>query len=371
VPDAEWRRLEVLWSAGISLALLDYQRADPIALEHLLGALEHGECGQALRALAYEAGVQGGIGGSFLRSRSEDIQALVHDLAEARQVPYERAWARLGVGSCAWFAGQWRRCVDSCDESAAIFREHCRGVPWELATTDLFGLSALGIIGDLPELERRLPHALRAAEERGDLFALNNCRLGQPSILWLAQDRVSELRALATAADQSMWKGGYHSHRYHYALAMSQADLFEGDPWTALARLDEHWPGMKSSRIYYLEWPHIELRHLRARAWLLAAKLVRDGSAAPPALRKLRPDRLLRSVHREALAIAKHRIPPAAALASTLHYSIATITGSSTAAALREGARAACTAAEMTLMADLLAHTDPARDSLRRALGIH
>jgi hypothetical protein len=147
---------------------------------------------------------------------------------------------------------------------------------------EMFALSALGIIGDIDELERRLPLAIQTAEERGDLFGLNNCRLDQPSIFGLARGRVSELRELAAKADASMWKGGYHAHRYHHAFATRQADIYDGDPWSCLTRLAEHWPGLKESRILYLEWPRVELVHLRARARLLAALLLRDG-VPPPA----------------------------------------------------------------------------------------
>lgn len=370
VPAPARRRLEALWSTGISLALLDHQRADPIALTHLLEALDHGDAAQALRALAYESGVQAGIGGDFLRSRSARIQGLVYERAEERGIPYERAWARLAIGSCAWFGGRWRRCVEYCDQGATIFREQCRGVPWEIATMQMFSMSALAIMGDIDELERRLPHAIRAAEEKGDLFDLNNCRLGQPSILWLARGRATELRALAAKADGSMWKGGYHAHRYHYAFAMGQADLYDGDPYACLARLDAHWPGLKESRIFYLEWPQIELRHLRARAWLLAARLMRDGHAPPPRYRRLRYKKLARAVSREADAIAKHRIPPAAALAATLRAALSALEGQEE-ERLRAAARDACAAADMTLLADLLARRGPAMPALCQALGIH
>jgi eukaryotic-like serine/threonine-protein kinase len=369
VPAAIRRRLEAMWSAAISLALLDHQRADPIALTHLLEALEHGYAAQALRALAYEAGVQAGIGGSFMMSRSAKIQALVHDMAEKRGIPYERAWARLAVGSSAWFSGRWRRCVDYCDQGAAIFREQCRGVPWEIATMEMFGLSALGIMGDVEELERRLPHAIQAAEERGDLFGLNNSRLGQPSVLWLARGRVEELRDLAERADRSMWKGGYHTHRYHYAFAVGQADLYDGDPWSCLSRLAEHWPGLEESRILYLQWPNIELRHLRARATLLAARLVRDGAPVPREHRRLRYRSLLRLVESEADAIAKRQLPPAAALSATLRLSLAQLEGKES-SALRAHALRASRASDMMLLADLLASPSAGSPALRRALGV-
>jgi eukaryotic-like serine/threonine-protein kinase len=370
IPAATRRRLEALWSAAISLALLDHRRADPIALTHLLEALEHGDCAQALRALAYEAGVQAGIGGNFMRSRSVKIQMLVHTMAEKRGIPYERAWARLAIGSSAWFSGLWTKCVDYCDQGAAIFREQCRGVPWEIATMEMFGMSALGIMGDVEELGRRLPHALQAAEARGDLFGLNNCRLGQPSILWLARGRVAELRDLAAKADRSTWKGGYHTHRYHYAFAVGQADLYDGDPWSCLARLEEHWPGLKEATILYLEWPHVEMRHLRARASLLAARLIRDGAPVPRAHRRLRYDGLVRFVDAEAKAIATHQIPPAAALAATLRLSLASVEGKAGRAALRQVALSACRAADMRLLADLLASPEAGTPELRRALGV-
>jgi eukaryotic-like serine/threonine-protein kinase len=370
VPPAKHQRLEVLWSAAISLALLDHHRADPIALTHLLEALDHGDSAQALRALAYEAGVLAGIGGSFLGGRSERIQTAVMTMAEQRGVPYERAWARLAVGSSAWFVGQWRKCVDFCDQGATIFREQCRGVSWELATMEMFGLSALGIIGDLEQLSHRLPEAIRVAEERGDLFRLNNCRLGQPSVLWLALGRPEELRELARRADHSMWKGGYHTHRYHYAFAMGQADLYDGDPWSCLDRLDEHWPGLKASRILYLQWPQLEMRHLRARAKTLAARLLRDGERPPARHRKLRVEKLLNAVDQEARTFARRQLLPAAALAAALRAGAAAVRRSDDREVLCLAAAQACRAADMDLLAAMLSDPTHGSSQLRQALGI-
>jgi hypothetical protein len=235
---------------------------------------------------------------------------------------------------------------------------------------DMFGMSAIGIMGDIDELARRLPLAIQAAEERGDLFGLNNCRLGQPSVLWLAQGRVTELRTLAAKADSSMWKGGYHTHRYHYAFAVGQADLYDGDPWSCLSRLAEHWPEMKAARLLFLEWPHVELRHLRARASLLAARLIRDGAPIPKEHRRLDYPGLIRFVEAEAKAIAKHDMPPAAALASTLRFSLAVVKGKTDPAPLRQIALNNCKAADMLLLTDLLASREAGTPELRQALGV-
>ncbi len=235
---------------------------------------------------------------------------------------------------------------------------------------EMFGLSALGIMGDIDELERRVPAAIQMAEERGDLFALNNSRLGEPSVLWLARGRVAELRQLAAKADRSMWKGGYHTHRYHYAFAVGQADLYDDDPWSCLSRLGEHWPGLKEARLLYLVWPQVEMRHLRARASLLAARHLRDGIKPPSEHRRARYGDLVRFVEREARDIEKHEIPPAPALAATLRASLAALEDSPDQDRLRNVALCAARGSDMILLADLLASPEAGTHELRRALGV-
>jgi hypothetical protein len=152
---------------------------------------------------------------------------------------------------------------------------------------------------------------------------------------------------------------------------MGQADLYEGDPWSCLTRLDEHWPGLKESRIFYLEWPQIELRHLRARASLLAARQLRDGAPPPRSHRGARYGALVRFVEAEAKSIAAHTIPAAGALSATLRFSLACLQDKSERESLRRAAIRACQDAEMDLLRDLLASPAAGTPELRRALGLH
>jgi hypothetical protein len=84
------------------------------------------------------------------------------------------------------FAARWRSAREECDASVALLRERCRGVAWEIVTGDSFAITALAHMGELRELSRRLPEAIRDGDQRGDLYAASSLRMGMPGLLWLA-----------------------------------------------------------------------------------------------------------------------------------------------------------------------------------------
>ena len=55
-------------------------------------------------------------------------------------------------------------------------------------------------MGEMQELSRRLPAAIRDGEQRGDLYAATSLRMGVPNMLWLAEDRASDALQMAEEA---------------------------------------------------------------------------------------------------------------------------------------------------------------------------
>ena len=324
------RRLDALWAATTSFSMMHHIYADALGVEHLRHALKVGDRSRVARALGYEATCCAGVGGPFFRERSRKILAVVKELAEETNNPYDRAWVRMAEGTSAWLGARWADAARLCNEAAAIYREQARGVAWELATAELYTFSALALLGDVGELAVRLPLALRAAEEKDDVYALNSCRLGQHAIFWLAQNRPERCYELAAQAKSTWPEHGFHNQRYQHLIATTQADLYVGDPWAAWARVNDAWPNLEAGQFLRLQCPRVELRHLRARAALGAAATPRQDGA-PRSLgsrnRAWSADLLLREAEREAQRIAKDDIPTAAPFAAMIRAGVASIRG--------------------------------------------
>ncbi|WP_437564865.1 serine/threonine-protein kinase [Sorangium sp. So ce542] len=342
-PAAKAARLDALWAASTSLSMMHHTYADALSVVHLRDALAWGDRSRIVRALGYEATCCASVGGRFFRARSGRLLGIVRALAEETQDPYDRAWAKMAEGTSAWLGARWADAARLCDDAAAIYREHCRGVAWELATTEVYALSALALMGRLRELAARLPVALSSAEVRDDLFALNSCRLGQHAILWLALDQPGRCHALAAQAKATWPKEGFHMQRYQHLIASAQADLYCGDPWGAWARVNEAWPSLEAAQFLRLECPRVELRHLRARAALAAAASLRGARAAraAPPDRRWSERRLVREALDQAERIERDALPTAAPFAALIRAGAASLRGEPAAAdrLLAEAAR--------------------------------
>jgi serine/threonine protein kinase len=296
VPRDTMVRLDALWSATTSLSMMHHSLANALGAQHLLEALSVGDRSRVVRALGYEATCMAAFGGRLFREKSRRILDVVRDLARETDDPYDLAWAKMAAGTSAWLDARWAEAARDCDAAAAIYSDQCRGVAWELAITEVYGLSALALLGRISELAKRLPIALRGALDRSDLFAANNCRLGQHSVLWLAADQPEHCLELAEQAKVSWQTSDYHMQCYQRLIAVSQAELYLGDPWAAWRRVSEEWPKLSAAQFLFLECPRVELHHLRARVALAAAESLtaglRPGATSPdggyPAARLVR-----------------------------------------------------------------------------------
>jgi eukaryotic-like serine/threonine-protein kinase len=327
VPPATAARLDTLWAATTSLSMVHHTHADALGVEHLRLALASGDRSRVARALGYEATCCASVGGPLFQWQSRRLLGMVRALAEETRDPYDRAWSKMAEGTSAWLGARWAEAATRCLEGAALFREHGRGASWEIATTEVYAFSALALLGRMEELGARLPAALRSAEERDDLFALNNCRLGQHALLWLAQGRPERCYELARQAEATWPTEGFVMQRYQHLIATTQADLYTADAWSAWARVNEAWPSLEAAQFLRLACPRVELRHLRARAALAAAGCVEVSAIGLPPDRRWSRARLLREAAREAAAIRGDALPTAAPFAAMIRAGIANLRG--------------------------------------------
>ncbi len=330
IPDAVRRRLDACWGAASSLTVLDQTLAEAVAVRHLLTALAAGEPSHAARALGTEAVKARQIGGRFFRRRADRILELLEAFGREAREPYDRAYFMASIGAAAYEEAAWRRAHALCGEAARIFREQCTGATWEVVTSEAFSLSALGHMGELGELARRLPAVIADADDRGDLYAGIGFRAGVLNLVWLAQDRPDVAREqIDTAMARWPQVEGFLIQHYLHLIAAVHIDLYVGDAWAAWARITAAWPRLRRALFLAMESPGVEMRNLRARAALAAARADPEAlpaGAAPPDPRWPRA-RLLAVARKDARAIARRSIASAAPFAALIRGGIAEIEG--------------------------------------------
>ena len=278
VPAVTLARLDTVWAATTSLSMINHAVSDALGVLHLIEALRLGERSRIVRALGFEAAWEAAIGGRWLQRRGCRLAGEVLRLAEGSPQPYDRGWAHMSAGAAAWFCADWPAALDHCERAEQIYRSACTGTRWELAVTAVYRFTALAHLGRLGDLGRELPEAIRDAEERGDLFAANNYRLGAHAIVWLAADTPEIALQHAAQALASWPQDHFSSQHYYHLLSHVDAELYRGEPLAAWQHLEAAWPRLRAAQFLRIRYIGAELWFLRARVAL--ALLARGPSAA-------------------------------------------------------------------------------------------
>lgn len=315
---SELQRLDALWSAVVSYSMVQPPMADALGVRHLGACLDEGDRSRVVRALGYEATCRASVGTRLFRRSAHALLAEADAEAVRTGVAYDRAWVLMARGAIAWFESRWPQSFTACDEALRGYRERCRGVAWEVATTEIYALSSLALMGRLRELAQRLPRTLRDAEERADLFAADGYVLGEQAVHWLALDQVGEWRAHAERAASGWEPGAWHLQRYQHLVASLQALLYERRGAEALRLAEREWSALEGAQLLRLESPRIELLQLRVRA-MLATLAQGDRSHDPR--------RLAARCASDIDVIAKSELAWAAPLAAMLRGALASRAG--------------------------------------------
>lgn len=296
------RRLEDLWAATTSLSMMDPVRADGVGLLHFHEALNAANHVHIARSCGYEAAFAALIGGDWLRAKARMLLELNESALKGDVGPYERAFYLLGAGASAFFQSDWASTVEQCDEATRRFRNECQGTEYEAAVALVYSLQALGQAGAVSKLIRRIPEAISEADDRGDLFAANSHRGGFHALGRIAAGQLDIVQADLRKVVQTWTRGFYQMHAYHRVFAGVAADLYIGDPHSALARIEGDWPELEAGLFLRMELPAMELRWARARACLAVASV----SGTPKRERLLsRVRSLTRQVFRATAAASK------------------------------------------------------------------
>jgi hypothetical protein len=299
IPLDDLMRLDICWSAGIALGLVDSLRGADFQARHLLLALRAGEPYRVARALAMESGYVA-LAGSKGAERCKRLQDAASTLAERIGHPHAMGLTKLMGGIGAFLQGQWRAACDKTEAAQSIFRDKCTGVAWELDNARLYPLWARIFLGELTGLAALATSLVTEAQVRGDRYLETNLRTRVLNMVHIAGDRPAEAAREVEAGIAGWSHTGFHLQHYFALHSLTEIDLYRGAAREADRRIEAAWHQLTRSDFWHLQLMRIETKYLRARCLIAAAAVDKQGGGA----RLAAAERLAAEMKREGVAWA-------------------------------------------------------------------
>jgi hypothetical protein len=275
-------------------------------------------------------------GGARRLTRTEQFGRRVIRLAERMNYPHALGLATVNVGIAYRLHGRYRDSLEYIERGAAIIRDRCTGVAWELEGSRIMMLESLLWLGEWKDMFERLAEFQQEADARGDVYGATSMRVRICPVRWLARDRPDDAREEARDAIARWSAQGFHLQHYNALFAQVDADLYTGDGAAGLDRLARSASDLRRSMLLRLQAVRIEFRFLHARAAIVAALHGQAGALGLAA--------------RDAAHLERTRAPWAQGMACLVRAALASLRGETRTA----GAQLAD--AETRLAASDLAH---------------
>ncbi|HJW34327.1 MAG TPA: protein kinase [Holophagaceae bacterium] len=271
IPARELLRMEVCRVAAAGLSIIDPMRGIDFQTRHLLMALKTGEPLNLARSLALETALRSakGLGGAEVTARFQRTT-----LAHAERMGHPEALARayVAAGIVASSEGRWNEVGPWMEKAQAIADQHPQSLVYDVHFAHFYGLGARLTMGHFDEARQRLPALMQAAKERGDDFARLHFSAAIAAKLHLADDAPELCRAeLAEALDG--WSRALDSFTmpdFYVLMTSIDADIYEGRPEDALARLARVAGPLQASGLLRVAGLNLTWHYLRALAALSA-----------------------------------------------------------------------------------------------------
>jgi hypothetical protein len=327
------RRIDVLWSIGAPLSLVELARGNNLHLRGTHLVLRSGEPKRVVRALstlACSSAIAGGRG---------DRRA-THILERARQIatrisdPAAIAQTALAEAICHKVVGRWalaRQQLEGAIEQLAPLP----GVRWEVETARTLLHDTLFWMGDWKRLFNEMPARRQEAEDCGDLYSATHVAVRLAAIANLAADEPDRARVEATAG-MARWPSQRFDLQHRWEVcSLIEADLYSGRAVDGWDRLQAAWPRLRWT-MHAFQNARIEMRFFRAR---LALARAADGEL-----------RYLRKAAADADRLDREHAVWAGALAKLVRASVTATSGDGSEAATQ------LAAAERALLDAGMAH---------------
>jgi len=282
VPLDSLRRIDVLWSIGAPLSLVELVRGNNLHLRGTHLVLRSGEPKRVVRALstlACSAAISGGRGDR----RATSILKQARQVAARLGDPASVAQTALAEAICHKVVGRWalaRQRLEQAIEQLAPLP----GVRWEVETARTLLHDTLFWMGDWKRLFNEMPVRRQEAEDCGDLYSATHVAVRLTAIGHLAADEPDRARVEA-AAGMARWPSQRFDLQHRWEVcSLLEADLYSGRAVDAWDRLQAAWPRLRWT-MHGFQNARIEMRFFRARI-----ALARAADGEPRYLRKATAD---------------------------------------------------------------------------------
>jgi hypothetical protein len=232
----ELERIDACFAAALSMA----ESAAGLVLHsrQLLWALRAGEPSRVARALGMEAvlrGMASAPGAKRFCSQAFELAGLTGD-------DHALALAHLAGGVIAWNSGEWKAGRAESESALEILRTRCAGAVFESKMAEVVLLRCLFYLGEIAEINRRVPELVENARSRGDLFGANVLLTMSGYLYYLACDQPESASELF-AQSLSQWRThGFSSSRDLARLGLAEIALYARDVVTAWEVTQHKWP---------------------------------------------------------------------------------------------------------------------------------
>jgi len=269
--------IDVCHSVGGALAFANPVRALSLMARASRLALASGDRRRAARTLLYYAGMTSPVDIVHAERTYERGRTIAASMSDP-----ELDLLTKGIpGVIEFSAGRFRAAADRTDRfDEARIRSGVAGLAWETVTGRFINLQSRVMLGDIAEVERRLPPLLHDAVSRGDHHAFSVFSTGIMGVFWLCKDQPDETRRRAVAALRDWPTDQFLYVHWGHLLAVGSADLYEGDAQRAYERVAEAWPAAVASQTLRARSYANYLIDLRARTCI--------ARGTPDALREAR-----------------------------------------------------------------------------------
>jgi len=262
-------RIDVCWSVGAGLAVVDTIRAAEFQVRNAVLCLRAHEPVRLARALALETIFQS-VPGPRGASSAERVLSHLRRLHDRAPSPAIDAYCRFADGAHNYFTGRFRPAAESWQTLKDQF-ETIREAYWERNSFAFFGLCGRVLLGELLLASQQLPGLLREAEERGNLFLHANLTVGDTNLLWVARDDVDGATRVVDEAMARWSHRGFQTQHWYALQARGHIDLYCDRAPDAFERIQRHFGDLKRTLQLRTFVTRLRARHLRARAAIGAA----------------------------------------------------------------------------------------------------
>jgi len=296
---SELVRIDIVFTVGTSLAIIDTLRSFDCMQQSLRMALSAGEAERVARAASVVACAMSSQG----KARHADALIVsATDAAKRAGSSTAQGWVAAARQFRAYFAEcDWASTIEAGSEASRLFREAGFGRSWETDTTLLYCGFARLYRGDLRALAREVSEHVRSAARSGNRFLEVTFRLAF-RLCHLSLDDVESARtdledALAVwAADRNAFQV-----QHWYALwGRCENALYVDEPEVAERELEECQRPLVGSMLLRVARLRCEYRHLQGRVALARAVRAEDAKERR---------RLCQHVLKQALLLSREQIP--------------------------------------------------------------